>query len=111
MLRIKELRTKQKVSQQQLAEHLQITQQAVYKYEHVFSEPDIDTLIECARYFDTTVDYLIGATDYPHLIVNHEASITSKENEILKYFRALNDRSQELILELIQEQNQTKKPE
>ncbi|MDE7058384.1 MAG: helix-turn-helix domain-containing protein [Lachnospiraceae bacterium] len=79
MKRLKELRQKQKISQQKLAEHFHISQQSIWKYENGLAEPDICTLIQFADYFQTSVDYLIGHTDNPlpntptlSLSVSHE---------------------------------------
>ena len=104
MIRIKELRNKKGISQQALADVLHVTQQAIYKYEHGLAEPDIDTLIACARYFDTSVDYLIGATDNPQVLYEVDNStITSSEKTILEAFRKLSDSKQQLLVKLISE--------
>ncbi|MBR5090929.1 MAG: helix-turn-helix transcriptional regulator [Ruminiclostridium sp.] len=57
---LKKLREEHGLSQQRLAELLDVTQQAVYKYEKTSIEPDIDTLIAMADILHTTVDFLIG---------------------------------------------------
>ena len=66
MKRLKELRQKQKISQQKLAEHFHISQQSIWKYENGLAEPDICTLIQFADYFQTSVDYLIHFPVPPH---------------------------------------------
>lgn len=57
---LKALRTQNKVSQQQLASVLGLSQQSINKYENHNVEPDIATLIAMADYFHTTVDHLVG---------------------------------------------------
>lgn len=57
---LKKLREEHGLSQQRLAELIDLTQQAVYKYEKTSIEPDIKTLIAMADILHTTVDYLIG---------------------------------------------------
>ncbi len=57
---LKLLRTEHKISQQALANVLGISQQSINKYENHDIEPDINTLILIADYFNTSVDYLIG---------------------------------------------------
>lgn len=54
------LRKERKMSQSQLARELQITQQAVGKWETGKSTPDLDTLRKIAEYFQTSVDFLLG---------------------------------------------------
>lgn len=61
--RLKELRQKKNISQQQLAEIIGVSQQSINKYENHSIEPDIATLIRFADYFNTSVDYLIGNSD------------------------------------------------
>lgn len=60
---LKLIRTMRGISQQMLANALGTTQQSINKYENHKIEPDINTLIALADYFDVTVDYLIGRTD------------------------------------------------
>ncbi len=57
---LKKLRTEHGYSQKALADLLGITQQAIYKYENLSVEPDIQTLIKIADIFNVSVDYLIG---------------------------------------------------
>lgn len=57
------LREEKGISQQKLADMLNISQQAIFKYEKTANEPDISTLIRLAQIFDVSVDYLIGNTE------------------------------------------------
>ena len=57
------LREEKGISQQKLADMLNISQQAIFKYEKTANEPDISTLIKLAEIFDVSVDYLIGNTE------------------------------------------------
>lgn len=65
MERLKELRIKNGISQQKLADEFHISQQSIWKYENDLSEPDIAMLIQFANFFNVSVDYLIGNTDIP----------------------------------------------
>lgn len=47
---------------------MSLSQQSINKYENHGVEPDIDTLIKLADYFNTSVDYLIGHTNINHKI-------------------------------------------
>lgn len=58
--RLKELRTEKGVSQQTIADYLGITRQSYSNYELGNREADYATLTKLAKYFETTVDYLIG---------------------------------------------------
>lgn len=57
---IKNLRKKQELTQEQLAEVLGVTPGAVYKWEAKLSIPDISIIIELADFFDVSVDVLLG---------------------------------------------------
>ena len=63
-LRLKELRKEKKLSQQQMARYLNIKQQSYARYELNTSEPSFEMLVEIAKFFDISTDYLLGLTDY-----------------------------------------------
>ena len=60
MIRIKELRQKRNITQNKLAEQLKLSRSTIAMYETGASEPDFNTALEIAKYFDVSVDYLIG---------------------------------------------------
>ncbi len=59
---LKRLREGKGISQQKLAAAIGVSQQSVNAYENKAVEPDIDTLIALADYFETSVDFLVGHT-------------------------------------------------
>ena len=61
--RLKELRTKRKISQLKLALDLNMNQNTISRYENVERQADYDTLIKFADYFGVSLDYLLGRTD------------------------------------------------
>ena len=60
---IKILRTQKNLSQGQLAEKLHVHQTAVSSWETGNSYPDMQTAIELSKYFNVSIDYLIGISD------------------------------------------------
>lgn len=58
---IKRLRADKNITQEKLANHLQITYQTISKWERDEGYPDITMLIPLASYFEVTVDELLGA--------------------------------------------------
>lgn len=106
MKRLKELREQKHMSQQALAEVLHVTQQSVYKYEHGLAVPDLDILIHISDFFNTSIDYLVEATDNPvkFEFCDH-SSLTRDELRLLTYYRALSPKIKELIQEVIEERN------
>lgn len=64
-LRLKNLRTNKGITQAELAKHLDVTQQAVGRWEKAITSPDYPTLLKLAAFFNVSVDYLLGRTDEP----------------------------------------------
>ncbi len=58
--RIANLRKEKKVSQEELADVLCTSRQAISKWERGESDPDIDRLKDLAIYFGVSIDYLLG---------------------------------------------------
>lgn len=58
--KIKKLRTSIGLSQEQLAEELEISLKSVHRYESGKSRPDTHTIIKLATFFDVSSDYLLG---------------------------------------------------
>lgn len=58
--KIKELRISKKLTQQQLADELHVTKQAISKWEKGKSIPDITSVELLASFFGVSVDYLIN---------------------------------------------------
>lgn len=63
--RLKDLREKKRISQYKFAEDLKIAQSTIGNWEAGKREPGYNTLIAIAKYFDVTVDYLLGLSDCP----------------------------------------------
>ena len=61
--RIKELRNLKKISQNELAKHLQVSQQTIGAWEVGRTEPSIEFTNKMADYFNVTADYLLGRTN------------------------------------------------
>ena len=62
--KIQRLRRENGLSQEQLAERLNVSRQAVSKWE-LGTLPDVDNLIKISRFFDCSLDYLLGDSQEP----------------------------------------------
>ena len=62
-LRLKDMREDKDISQKTLAAYLNIKQNTYSQYENGHRQIPIEVLVKLVRYFDTSVDYLIGETD------------------------------------------------
>ena len=57
--RIQNLRKIKGISQEQLAEAIGVSRQAVSKWESEQSTPDLDKIVSMSDFFDVTTDYLL----------------------------------------------------
>lgn len=62
-VRLKQLRQKNKMTQSDLAKILGLKPTAISNYESKRNEPSFDKLIVLSKYFDVTIDYLLGVSD------------------------------------------------
>lgn len=95
--RLRKLREDKNISQKVLSEYLGYGTTAVSAYENGRNEPPFDILIQIARYFDVTVDYLIGKEDR----AKWPDSLTKCDWELLQCYRKLTAEEKILVLALI----------
>lgn len=62
---LRNLRIKNKISQEKLASIVGVTRGAVAQWENGFNLPSNVALIKMADYFHCSVDYILGRTDCP----------------------------------------------
>ena len=62
-MRLKDLREDADITQQALAEHLHIRQNTYSQYENGQRQIPLDILIALAKYYNTSVDYILRLTD------------------------------------------------
>ena len=58
-VRVRELRKRQNVTQEQLAEALGVTNQAISRWESESGYPDIEYIVPIANFFKVTANYLL----------------------------------------------------
>lgn len=63
--RLKELRQKAKVTQEELAQSINSSQQNIALYEQGRRKPKYETLEKLSVFFNVSTDYLLGKTDFP----------------------------------------------
>ena len=62
--RLKELREEKNLTQKQLASKLGLNSVTYLHYEKSQREPPLSLLADIAKFFDVSVDYLLGLKDY-----------------------------------------------
>jgi len=88
--RLRELRKKRALTQEQLAAYLQTAKSTISQYENNVNEPDLRTIIRIADLFEVTIDELVGR-ERPYKTVEDRASaglfkesLTEDESNYLK---------------------------
>ena len=61
--RLKELRNAKGVTQKSMAEFLGVTETSYQYYEYGKREPNHETTIKLADFFDVSLDYIVGRSD------------------------------------------------
>ena len=62
--RLAEQRKYSGTTQRQMAEYLHITQPSYIRYENGTAEQILENLVKIDDFFDVSVDYLLGRTEY-----------------------------------------------
>lgn len=82
--RIQDLRKKKGYSQEKLAEYLNMSRQAVAKWEQNICEPNLDCLAKMADLFEVDLDYLIRGKALEEVktdnVVREKETVIIKEN-------------------------------
>jgi transcriptional regulator with XRE-family HTH domain len=90
-LRLKELRSSRKLTQADVAAHLQIARESYSRYESGEREMTYDAIILLADLFSVSVDFILGRYETNPVILNED------ELNIINQYRSLDDRGQETI--------------
>ena len=98
LINLKKLREDASISQKALADAIGVSQQSVNKYENHNIEPDIETLIRIADFFETSVDYLIGHTSVRRRIEEvHVFELNDRESKVIEQYRSLTSKQKACV--------------
>lgn len=104
MERLKELRLELGLSQQALADRLNVSQQTICKYENGMIEPNIDMLKTMAALFDVSVDYLIDGSPYAYKAEERtETELNQDELTLIQKYRSLRASSRTAVQQFMDE--------
>lgn len=81
-VRLQKLREEQHLSQEQLAEQLGVSRQAVSKWENEQANPDIENIIKLSKIFGVSNDYLLTGENAPNIETIHNPSKSNKNSPI-----------------------------
>lgn len=85
------LRREKGVNQEEVAAVIGVTRQAFSRYERGERELGYDSLVRLAKYFDVSVDYLLGSSSYfyPDKVGSYPFYLSEDEQEVLELYAAL----------------------
>ena len=66
--RLRKMRMKSGLTQQTMADKLQISLNAYQKYEQAERSPSLDCLVRIADILNVSVDYLLGRDDFSYIL-------------------------------------------
>lgn len=103
--RLRELRRQQKMTQQRVADHLQVDRTTYTKYESGRVSPDHQALVRLAELFGVTVDSLLGREETADIAVAHEEGaqmlLSLQEQRLVQMFRQLPQEEQRILADKV----------
>lgn len=85
-MKLKDIRKQRNLTQKQVADYLQTSQQAYNYYENEKYEPSIDMLIKLADLYNTSIDFIVGRDR-----VNDVGYLTSAQIECVNMIKQLTE--------------------
>lgn len=103
--KLKELRIQYNLTQNELAKILNVSKTTICQWETHKQEASLEDIINIAKYFDETADYLLGLED-DFGIINYDNATcpilyTKEEHKLLKEYRSLPSGGKQLIHQVI----------
>lgn len=95
--RIQNRRIQLGMTQEELASLILADQKKIWRYESGENEPSLKALVVLAEALNTSIDWLVGRTDY----INPPISdLSDKEREMLNIYRSKSPESQQKIVDI-----------
>ena len=103
---IRELRREMDCTQNKLADVLGVTQDSISLWENDKRIPDTHYIVEMAKFFDVTTDYLLGLTDEYKSVrfakENAPKCLAPAEEALLQKYRAMSTKERALLSQYIE---------
>lgn len=115
--RLRQLRKQAGLSQQELADKMQVTKQTISQYERNVRKPDYDTILFFCDLFNVSADYLLGKADVTIRLLNSDElemlsggnRLSDDEQLLIQTFKALNKQGKEKIIDYISDISENSK--
>lgn len=95
--RIKLLREKHELTQEQLANKVGISRAALAKYEKNNREPDFKTMKHIAEFFDVSIDYLLGRQQKNEIVIDIKEMLEDTKRKATWGGEELDEEQRELL--------------
>lgn len=79
--RLKELRRRQGFTQRQLAQILKVSELTVIRWENNYELPSIESLVQMARLYHVTLDYIAGLDGKKSIVID---GLSAEQAELLR---------------------------
>ena len=89
MLRIKELRKEKGISQEELANAINVKNYTIGNWERDRAEPSIEAIMQMADYFEVSTDYILGRSNEIGQVQTN-ANLEQDEVQLLDLYRQMN---------------------
>ncbi len=97
MIKLFELRSERELSQRQMAKVMNVSQGTYNNWENSNTQPSIEQLIALAKFFEVSVDYLIGNSES----YSGDTAIGLKSHKILSLFNSADKEIQDAVLVIL----------
>jgi transcriptional regulator with XRE-family HTH domain len=91
--RLKESRKNKKLTQSEVAKKLEIATSTYSNYEQGTRFPDKETLIKLSKFYEVSIDYLLGETDNK-LSEDNIAAMIADDPDLLDFFTTINNNNE-----------------
>lgn len=99
MNRIKQLRLEKNILQSELADILKVRQNTISHWETGRNEPDKQALLAMSKYFDVSIDYILGNSDLKKAPTQDEIdALTDVQKEIIALMDKMSPEQQDELL-------------
>ncbi|MED2749530.1 helix-turn-helix transcriptional regulator [Bacillus thuringiensis] len=99
--RLKALRLEKKSTQQDVADFLKVAKSNISRFESGKQTPSRETVTKLAQYFNVTVDYMLGLSEYPNLDHLQSTQVKKQFLHLLSRIEKLNTEQQKMILTML----------
>lgn len=99
MIKLLELRNEKCLTQRQMAKVLNISQGTYNNWENENTQPSIEQLIQLAKFFEVSVDFLIGNSEDTMAV--YSKPLSKRETQLLSVYNILNGAQQDALLNFL----------